>query len=200
MYARLSPAMEAEGLAALREECVAGLTGDVVEIGAGNGRNFRHYPPTVTSVLAVEPEPHLRSLARVAARQAPVTVSVVPGRAERLPVADATADAGVVTLVLCALDEQVLALRELHRVIRSGGQLRFLEHVAADGPGLRLIQRAADATVWPALTGGCRTHRDPIDALEQAGFRLVAARHLRFPPDRRAIPAAPHVLGVAQRR
>lgn len=62
-YARISPQLEAEGMALLRQEMLAGLAGDVVEVGAGNGLNFAHYPSTVTSVIAVEPEPYLRSLA-----------------------------------------------------------------------------------------------------------------------------------------
>jgi ubiquinone/menaquinone biosynthesis C-methylase UbiE len=87
--------------------------------------NFAHYPASVSAVIAVEPEPHLRALAERAADDAAVPVTVVAGRAERLPVDDASADAGVVSLMLCALDDRSLALRELYRAIRPGGQLRF---------------------------------------------------------------------------
>lgn len=199
MYERVSPGMEAEGMAELRDELLARLSGDVVEVGAGNGMNFSHYPPAVTSVVAVEPEPHLRRLAEQAARRAPVPVRVVRGRAEDLPMDEARADAGVVSLMLCALDDQQQALRELYRVIKPGGQLRFLEHVAADARWLHLVQRLADATVWPMLTGGCRTARDPVTALSLVGFDVRMARRLRFPESRVPVPAAPHVLGVAER-
>jgi ubiquinone/menaquinone biosynthesis C-methylase UbiE len=199
MYERITPGMEARGLAELRRELLADLTGVVVEVGPGNGMNFAHYPPTVTSVVAVEPEPHLRGLAEHAAAEVDVPVTVVSGRAELLPVEDRSADAGVVSLMLCALNDEILALRELHRVIRPGGQLRFLEHVVADSAAQRLLQRAADATVWPLLTGGCRTARTPLEAITRAGFDIKHVRRLRFPESKVPVPAAPHVLGVAER-
>lgn len=97
-------------MAQLRDELLADLSGDVIEVGAGNGMNFSHYPPEVTSVLAVEPEPYLRGLAERAAHRADVPVRVVAGRAENLPVEDASADQGVVSLMLCALDNPDVAL------------------------------------------------------------------------------------------
>src|ERR1019366_3420969 len=141
MYARMSPAWERRGYAVRRQELLAGLAGRVVEVGAGNGLNFRHYPPEVTAVLAVEPEPYLRARAEVNARRAPIPVEVVTGTAEHIAAESAAFDAGVVSLVLCSVSDTSAALAELHRVIRPGGELRFLEHVRADSPSLRRIQR-----------------------------------------------------------
>ncbi|CAN5877966.1 class I SAM-dependent methyltransferase [soil metagenome] len=198
-YAWVSPRMEAEGMSELRDELLAGVGGRVVEVGAGNGLNLRHYPSTVTELIAVEPEPHLRGLATQAGRAAPLPVTVVPGTAERLPLATASVDVGVVCLVLCSVDDQRAALAELYRVIRPGGELRFLEHVVAETSGLRWAQRVADATVWPLLAGGCHTARDTPAAITDAGFEQVAMRRLRFPDSRVPVPAAPHALGVARR-
>lgn len=158
-YAKISERMEAEGMTALRAALLDDLAGEVVEIGAGNGLNFAHYPPRVTRVVAVEPEPHLRGLAVRAAAAAPVPVTVVPGTAERLPLPDGSADAA----------------------------------------GLRMVQRLADATVWPLLTGGCRTATDPAGLLAAAGFDLTELRRLRFPEARFSQPSTPHVLGTARR-
>jgi ubiquinone/menaquinone biosynthesis C-methylase UbiE len=199
MYERVTPSMEARGMAALREELLSGVVGEVVEVGAGNGMNFPHYPATTTRVTAIEPEPRLRSLAEERAERSAVPVTVLPGRAEQLPLDDGSVHVGVVSLMLCALDDEHQALRELYRVIRPGGELRFLEHVAAAGRGLRMLQRLSDATVWPLLTGGCRTAREPIAAIVSAGFRLERSRHLRFPDSWFPVPAAPHVLGLARR-
>jgi ubiquinone/menaquinone biosynthesis C-methylase UbiE len=199
MYARISPRMEGEGMGPLRDELLAGVRGRVVEVGSGDGMNFRHYPLSTTEVVAVEPEPHLRRLAGHAARRVSVPVTVLPGTAEDLPVETASADVGVVCLMLCALHDQRAGLKELHRVLRPGGELRFLEHVAADTAPLRALQRLADATVWPLLTGGCRTARDPVAAIEDAGFAVERTRRLRFPDGVVPVPAAPHVLGVARR-
>lgn len=197
LYARVSAGMEAEGMADLRRELLAGLHGEVVEVGAGNGMNFAHYPRAVTRVVAVEPEPYLRGLALRAAGRAPVAVTVVPGTADRLPLPEGSVDAAVLCLVLCALPDRPAALAELRRVLRPGAELRFLEHTVAETPGLRLVQRVADATVWPALTGECRTATDPVGAVTDAGFAVTAIRRLRFPEHRVTVPASPHVLGRA---
>jgi len=199
LYAWLSPKMEQAGVAQLRQRLLAGLTGRVVEVGAGNGLNFRHYPPEVTGVVAVEPEPRLRAIAHQAAQQATVPVQVVDGLAQALPLPDASVDAAVVSLVLCSVPSQADALAELCRVLRPGGQVRFLEHVAAEpGSSMRRAQQVVDRFLWPRLFGGCRTGRDTVAAMEQAGFRIEELSRFRFPP-RSVFPSAPHVLGRAVR-
>jgi len=197
-YARMSVRMEDEGMSELRRELLTGLTGEVVEVGAGNGLNFAHYPQTVASVVAVEPEPYLRALATRAAAEAAVRVTVLPGTADRLPLPDHSVDAAVLCLVMCSLDDRPAALVELRRVLRPGGMLRVLEHTIADTPGLRAVQRVADATVWPLLVGGCHTATDPIGAITAAGFEMINLRRLRFPDVRFTQPSTPHVLGTAR--
>jgi ubiquinone/menaquinone biosynthesis C-methylase UbiE len=198
VYARISPAMDAQGAADHRRTLLAGLTGRVLEVGAGNGLNLAHYPPTVTDVLAVEPEPYLRGLAQAAADYAPVPIRVVDGTADALPAPDASRDAAVASLVLCSVPDQARALAELYRVLRPGGELRFFEHVHADTAGLARVQRLADL-VWPTLLGGCHTSRDTLAAITTAGFQITSAQRFRFPEGRLPQPAAPHVLGVAHR-
>ncbi len=196
-FARLSKTME-PGVAGYRRELLAGLTGRVVEIGAGNGLNFGHYPATVAEVVAVEPEPYLRELAVAAAAEAGIPIQVVDGTAEELPAADAAFDAGVASLVLCSVYDLPRALSELHRVIRPGGELRFFEHVQAEGGTLARVQRLTDL-VWPLLAGGCHTSRDTVAAVTAAGFALDSCQRLRFPDTRLPSPNSPHVLGVARR-
>lgn len=196
-YARVSARMEAEGMTALRAELLADLTGDVVEIGAGNGLNFAHYPATVTHVTAVEPEPYLRSLAVERATTAPVPVTVMAGLADQLPLPDHSVDAAVLCLVMCSLDDRAAALGEIRRVLHPGGNLRFLEHTIADSTGLRIAQRVADATIWPLLAGGCHTATDPAAAITTAGLAITEIRKLRF-PEGFTQPSSPHVLGTAR--
>lgn len=198
-YARISPAMDKGGMAAHRRQLLHGLTGPVIEIGAGNGLNFSHYPAGVTRVLAIEPDPHLREIARRNAAQAPVAVEVREGIAEELPADDAAFHAAVAALVLCSVADQQAALREIHRTLRPGGQLRFLEHVRAGTPALRGVQRLLDATIWPALAGGCHTGRDTAAAIEQAGFAIDQLDPFRFPDTRLTMPATPHMRGTATR-
>ncbi|WP_267243290.1 class I SAM-dependent methyltransferase [Streptomyces sp. PR69] len=199
-YAKWSvTADEKGGVAAYRHELLAGLSGRVIEIGAGNGLNFAHYPSSVSEVVALEPERMLRKLALEAAVHAEVPVDVVPGVAEALPVKSEAFDAAVASLVLCTVRDVPRALGELRRVLRPGGELRFFEHGLAPGRGLAGCQRALDRTVWPLLFGGCHTARDTIAAIEAAGFELGDYRRFRVPESGPPLPASPCVLGTARR-
>jgi ubiquinone/menaquinone biosynthesis C-methylase UbiE len=199
LYARLAAGMEQHGAAEHRLRLLQDVTGRVLEVGAGTGANFPHYPDTVTEVVAVEPEDHLRSLAEHAAQQAPVPVTVIDGVAARLPVSDGAFDAAVVSLVLCSVEDQHAALAELHRVLRVGGRLYFWEHVRADTRGLARAQRLLDRTVWPTLGGGCHTGRDTVAAIEEAGFAMERLERFRFPDSAVTLPSTPQALGTAVR-
>jgi ubiquinone/menaquinone biosynthesis C-methylase UbiE len=181
-----------------RRRLLAGLQGRVVELGAGSGINFRHYPDSVTEVVAVEPEAYLRGLAEQAAATAPVPVRVVSGVSGDLPLEDGSCDAGVACLVLCSVPDQQRALAELARVIRPAGELRFYEHVVAKRPFAAGLQRLADATFWPLLAGGCHRSRDTEPVIAGAGFRIESCDRFPFSPGP-PLPADPHILGVARR-
>jgi ubiquinone/menaquinone biosynthesis C-methylase UbiE len=196
-YAWVSPRMEKAGYSARRGQLLAGLSGRVLEVGAGNGMNFAHYPPEVTGVLAVEPEPRLRALAQENSEEARVPIEVVDGTADQLPADDASFDVVVASLVLCTVPDVPAALAEIRRVLRPGGELRFFEHVRADTPGLARVQRLLDATVGPTLGGGDHAHRDTRTAIEDAGFTIKDLEALRIPETRIPVPTSPHILGTA---
>ncbi|MFD9333894.1 class I SAM-dependent methyltransferase [Streptomyces sp. NPDC060028] len=199
-YARASVQADTRGgIAELRRELLHGVSGRVIEIGAGNGLNFAHYPRAVSEVVAVEPERTLRRLAVEAAQHAEVPVDVVPGAAEALPVKSEAFDAAVACLVLCTVRDLHRSLAELHRVLRPDAELRFFEHGLAPGPGMAAVQRALDRTVWPHLFGGCHTSRDPVAAIEAAGFRIVSRRGFRLPARGPALPTSYCVIGSARR-
>jgi SAM-dependent methyltransferase len=200
MWIRMAPATDRGEGAERRAGLLAGLRGRVLEVGAGTGSNFRHYPAGVTEVVAVEPEPRLRSQAEEAARTVAVPVSVVDGVADRLPADDGTVDAVVATLVLCTVPDQRSALAEIVRVLRPGGRLHFWEHVRAERPGLAKIQRLVDATIWPVVGGGCHTGRDTLAAIEAVGLTLEHVERFRFPDPGPTMPASPQVIGTAVRR
>lgn len=181
----------------LRRELVAGLSGRVVEVGPGNGINFEHYPATVAELVAVEPEPYLRGQAEGAARSAPIAVRLVDGTADALPLDTGAADAVVVAGVLCSVPEQAPALAEFRRVLRPGGELRFYEHVRSRRPSFARYQDAV-AVVWPRLMGGCEPNRDTLAAIERSGFRIERCRGFGFPPQARAYPVTPRILGIAR--
>ena len=195
-YHRLAWAMERD-LAVRRRELLAGLAGRVLEIGAGNGMNFGHYPSTVGEVVAVEPEPYLRVRAQAATRAASVFVIVHDGVADELPHAPSSFDAVVACLVLCSVPRQNGALSELRRVLKSQGELRFLEHVRSASPRKARIQDALDSCgLWPGIAGGCHCARDTIAAMTSAGFAIEQIRAFDLGPP--WMHTNPHVLGIAR--
>jgi len=189
---------ERRGGAERRRALLAGLTGRVIEVGAGSGANFAHYPTTVDGVVAIEPEPYLRERAQREAAHAAVPVSVVAGDADRLPCEVGSFDAGIAALVLCTVPDQQRSLAELFRVIRSGGELRLYEHVIADTSGQARFQRFADATFWPHVAGGCHVAPDTESAIERAGFEIENCERFQFSPAA-FLPPDPHILGTARR-
>jgi ubiquinone/menaquinone biosynthesis C-methylase UbiE len=187
------PGMAKQGLEDLRARTLAGLKGTVVEVGAGDGANFTFYPDEVERIVAVEPEPFLRERA---SGHSDERVQLRNAVASSLPLADGEADAVVFTLVLCSVDQEP-ALAEARRVLRPGGELRFLEHVQAHEPGaIRKVQRVLDATVWPRLFGGCHCGRDTAGAVADAGFTMTELERLTFPEGSRG-PEAAVIIGRA---
>jgi ubiquinone/menaquinone biosynthesis C-methylase UbiE len=198
MYMRMTSGRRSRGEDEHRERLLAGLSGRVIEVGAGNGLNFPLYPPEVEAVLAVEPEPLLREAALREAESAPVAIEVVDGVAAALPTPDGSQDAAVASLVLCSVSDQEQALAELRRVIKPGGELRFYEHVISNKPLPARLQRLADATFWPRVGGGCHMARDTGAAIAQAGFEIERLERFPFSPGV-VVPTIPHILGVGRR-
>jgi ubiquinone/menaquinone biosynthesis C-methylase UbiE len=194
-FDRLSRLMEREA-GRHRDELLAGLAGRVVEIGAGNGINFAHYPDSVNEVIALEPEAYLRQKAQRAARDAPVQVNVRAGLAAALPLNDASVDGAVASLVLCTVPDLPAALAELRRVLKPGGELCFMEHVRSPHPGKARLQQGLDRSgIWPRLGGGCHCGRDTVTAIQSSGFQLNRVRRYALGPS--WIVTNPHVLGSA---
>lgn len=194
-YVRAVEGINRRGAAEHRRALLEGLSGSVIEIGAGDGSNFAHYPGTVTEVLAVEPDDHLRSLARSRAASAAVPVRVVTGTAESIPAADASADAVVASLVLCSVSDQSTALAEARRVLRPGGILAFYEHVRSER---RVLAAAEDllTPLWQRAAGGCHPNRDTLQSIIAAGFEVRDNERFGFSVQP-LTPAVAHILGHA---
>lgn len=189
VYSQVSRRLDRRGGSAYRRRLLAPLAGQVIEVGAGNGLNFAHYPPAVHKVLAVEPETRLRDEARRAVASAPVPVFMVSGRAEQLPLADHRADGAVLSLVLCSVSDRQVALAELRRVLKPGGILRFYEHVRSPRATVGVMQDAI-APVWSRCAGGCRLNQDAEAVIRGAGFEISDV-------DRFGFAGVTHVLGTA---
>jgi SAM-dependent methyltransferase len=188
---------EAKAVRALRRENLAGLSGRVLEVGAGVGTNFAFYPESVEQLIAVEPEPRLLARARAAAAKAPVPVAVTGETIEEFSSGEPF-DAVVCSLVLCSVRDPDATLQHLYSLLRPGGQLRYLEHVASAGARGRL-QRFVDATFWPRLFGNCHTHRDVERSVVDAGFQVETSRREWTLPVWAPTPVLELALGRAHR-
>lgn len=193
VYDRQMAKTEKAGLAAWRRDLIADAHGDVIEIGAGTGRNAALYGPSVTSLTLTEPEkPMLRRLEKRALTEAP-NATVLGAPAEDLPFDDDTFDVAVSTLVLCGVDDQQRALRQLRRVLRPGGTLLFIEHVRADDAALARRQDRMNGV--NRFVVGCDCNRPTLDSIEAAGFTVTRLEHQTMP---KAPPfVRPLIVGTA---
>jgi ubiquinone/menaquinone biosynthesis C-methylase UbiE len=198
IQARAAEIEERRGGADRRRQLLRGLSGRVLEVGAGSGISFAHYPGSVAELIAIEPEPSLRERAVQAARAAPIPVRVLDGVAERIPLPDASVDTVVFAGVLCSVADPRQVLDEARRVLRPDGELRFYEHVVSRNARLRRLQSLVDATFWPRLFGGCHTTRDTETAIVASGFAIEERERLSFRPTLLAVPIAPRILGRAR--
>ena len=187
-YDRQLTKAEKLGLHAMRDRLLAGASGDVIEIGAGTGLNLTCYGPGVRSLTMTEPEPPmLRRLERRAHEHRP-SATVLRAPAEDLPFADDSFDVAVSTLVLCGVDDQPRALRELRRVLRPGGRLLFIEHVRSEDPARARFQ---DRMNWlNRIVVRCDCNRPTLDSIRQASFTVTEL-------DRTELPNAPKFVRPA---
>jgi SAM-dependent methyltransferase len=183
---------EAAGMRRRRAELLTAARGHVVEIGAGTGLNLAHYPEAVTELVLTEPEPGMRrKIARSLKRQGRVA-RVVDAPADRLPMADASVDTVVSTLVLCTVPDPDAALREIARVLRPGGQVLFIEHVRSSSRRLAAWQ---DRLVrpWRSFGGGCVCNRPTLQLMRARGFTVDVEEAVW-----RGMPAIVHPLIVGR--
>jgi SAM-dependent methyltransferase len=184
---------EAAGLAAYRHALLRQSSGRVLEIGGGTGANLAHYPAGIEALTITEPEvPMIRRLEPRAREHSPLT-KVLRAPAEDLPFDDDSFDVAVSTLVLCGVSDQPRALRELHRVLRPGGRLLFIEHVRARDPKQASRQ---DRLNWlNRLLVRCDCNRPTLDSIQASGFAVTQVEHTLLP--KAPSFASPTVVGSA---
>jgi ubiquinone/menaquinone biosynthesis C-methylase UbiE len=157
---------------ARRVSTVAGVSGEVLEIGFGSGLNLPFYPAGVQRVLAVEPSDLAWRLAQRRVAGGAPSVERVGLDGARLPVPDASVDAVVSTFTLCTVPEVEIALGEIRRVLRPGGRLHFLEHGRAPEESVRGWQ-ARLQPLQSRMFGGCRLDRRMDRLVTAAGLELI---------------------------
>jgi ubiquinone/menaquinone biosynthesis C-methylase UbiE len=197
-YDALLKGVEEAGLTERRHRLLADAAGRVIEIGSGTGVNLPHYGRDVTELVMCEPAPQMaRRLRKKAAARADRPLRISADAAEDIHEPRESFDVAVSTLVLCTVKDQRRALSELHRVLRPGGRLIFLEHVRADDPALARWQDRLNV-LNRVIAQGCNCNRDTLTAIQASGFEVTALERGEMkmaPPFVR-----PHIAGTAVRR
>lgn len=187
VYDRALQASEEACGRAWRAELLGGLSGTVVEVGAGTGLNLEHYGEGVERLVLTEPDRHMR--ARLARRvaQSPLRdhVELLDAVADELPLGDDEVDAVVCTLVLCSVPDPAAALAEFRRVLRPGGTLAYLEHVLTPEKPRRARWQRRLTPIWHRVADGCHLDRTTEQTLAAAGFDTP---DLRRESMRKAVP------------
>lgn len=154
-----------------RRRLMDGLTGRIVEIAAGTGLNVPLYPETAGEIHALEPDQHMLDKLIAKAPDSTVPLFLYRGDALHLPFADETFDAAIIAFALCTIPDPTRALDETHRVVRSGGTLRFLEHVRSQNARTARWQDRI-SPIWGKVAGGCRLNQPTVEILEETHWGL----------------------------
>ncbi len=188
---------EKAGVRAHRMELLGRARGCTVDIGSGTGLNLPHYPDDLDELVLVEPDAAMRARLEKRLRRSGSRTRLVDAPAERLPFADRSVDTVVSSFVLCTVTAPDLALLEIARVLRSDGQLLFIEHVRSDSPTLARWQDRLDRP-WSRFAGGCRCNRATAELIVSCGLELADVCDASWP----AMPpiVRPLIIGRAQLR
>jgi len=179
---------ELAGMRSRRSVLVGNARGRVVEIGAGTGLNVAHYPDEITELVLTEPDAAMRRRLARRLQRGGRGARIVDAPAERLPLADASVDTVVSTLVLCTVNDPERTLGEIARVLRPDGQLLFIEHVRASS---RFLAACQDYLLrpWRSFAGGCHCNRATVELMRACGFTIAADEDVW-----RGMPAIVHPL------
>jgi len=164
-------AMRSDELLTYRRRLASIASGHVLEVGIGSGLNLPLYTPAVDYVIGIDPSSPLLQRADALAASANHPVRLVRASAEAIPLKDNSIDTIVMTWTLCSISDASAALREMHRVLKSSGQLLFVEHGLASDQRVASWQHWLDPIWWKV---SCHLDNPVTRLLKEAGFRVVA--------------------------
>jgi ubiquinone/menaquinone biosynthesis C-methylase UbiE len=187
-YDRVMAKTEEACLRDWRHDLLRQVSGEVLEIGAGTGANIKFYSDRVTRLVLTEPDKHMRKFLEVPVNSLRMeTVSVTSGTAEQIEADDESFDYVVTSLVCCSVTDPEACLREIRRVLKPGGSLVFLEHVAdATGTTRRRWQNLI-TPVWKLVMGNCHLNRETEQVIVNEGFDVIQI-------DRESMRQAPSIV------
>jgi ubiquinone/menaquinone biosynthesis C-methylase UbiE len=160
------------GVGRLRRQLFAQAIGQVLDVGCGYGANFA-YLPNATHITGVDFSPVMLGMARERANQLGLDVTLMEGDAEALDFPDASFDTVISALSTCSFQNPIIALHEMRRMCKPGGQILLLEHGRSSWEWLgRYQDRHVDDII---AQGGCRWNHESQAVVTAAGLRILAA-------------------------
>ena len=186
-------------LAEHRRYLVDGISGVVLDLGAGTGAMFPYFRDAAAdggdlTLFAIEPDPHMRRQAAERARDLGLDIEIESAGAEALPFADDSFDIDIASLVFCTIPDFDAAVSEVARVLKPGSEFRFIEHVR--GEGAVGVAHDVLAPAWHTVAGGCHLNRDTHEMFrDDDRFELVDYTRLEDIPQ-----VVPIVRGTLKRR
>lgn len=183
-------------LKAWREELLADSNGDVLEVGAGTGANLAYYPETINKLIISEPDEFMRKRLIEKLKSLDIkNTSIKDFGMEDIDLADNSVDCVVSTLVCCSVNCPHKSLQQAYRVLKPGGKLIFMEHVAAENNPKRLKWQNRINPIWKFISGNCHTNRETEKYIKQAGFKIQQIQKASM---RKAPPfVRPTIRGIA---
>lgn len=149
-----------------RQEVLAEVEGEVLEIGFGTGLNLSFYPDEINQIITVDNNPGVHKLAQKRIEKSSITVDHRILSGENLPMADSTFDSVVSTWTLCSIEKVEQAVKEIYRVLKPGGKFFFIEHGLSNEPSIQTWQNRLNP-IQNVIADGCNLNRNIRSIVKQ---------------------------------
>jgi ubiquinone/menaquinone biosynthesis C-methylase UbiE len=167
----LDLSMSSESMSGYRQQLLAGVSGNVLEIGFGTGLNLPHYPKAVSALTTVEPNEGMSAIAQTRIDASPIKIITTSLNGEDLSLPNNSFDNIVCTWTLCSIPNVKKALSEAYRVLKPGGKFFFIEHGLSSEPNIQTWQNRL-TPIQRIIADGCHINRK-IDELVADVFDQV---------------------------
>ena len=150
--------------------------GRVLEVGVGTGKNFPYHPPEA-HITGIDLSEGMLAQARGRADALGLDIDLCQMDVQHLDFADDSFDAAVATFVPCSVPIPIQGLRELGRVVRSGGDIWLLEHVRIDKPVLGPLMDGLNPIL--VRMSGANINRQTVENVTRSGLELISVENLK---------------------
>jgi ubiquinone/menaquinone biosynthesis C-methylase UbiE len=170
-YDFLESPMEMMAFSKLRKEMLADVSGKVLDVGTGTGKNLPYYPAGV-ELVGIDISPKMLAKAKTRAEKLGLDVDLQVMDVENLQFPDSTFDFIIVTFVFCSVSDPIKGLRELARVVRDDGTILLLEHVRSENRVLGKIMDWLNPEARALF--GPNINRRTVENIKRAGLEVVS--------------------------